>query len=100
MPTTPSAQPRPFCTHLYFQVLVGICAGVAVGYFWPRTGAALKPLGDGFIRLIRMTIAPIVFGTVVVGMARVGDMRSVGRIGVKAVLYFETVSNIAVLIGL
>jgi aerobic C4-dicarboxylate transport protein len=91
---------RPVYTHLYFQVLTGIVIGVAVGYFWPDAGTALKPLGDGFVRLIRMTIAPIVFGTVVVGMARVGDMKSVGRIGVKAVLYFETVSNVAVLIGL
>lgn len=96
----PSTTGRPFYTHLYFQVLAGIAAGVAVGFFWPDAGTALRPLGDGFIRLIRMTIAPIVFGTVVVGMARVGDLRSVGRIGVKAVLYFETVSNVAVVIGL
>jgi aerobic C4-dicarboxylate transport protein len=81
-------------------VLTGIVIGVVVGYFWPDAGTRLKPLGDGFIRLIRMTIAPIVFGTVVVGMARVGDLKSVGRIGLKAVLYFETVSNVAVLIGL
>ena len=66
-----------------------------------RTPAAtLKPLGDGFIKLIRMMIAPIIFGTVVVGIAKMGDMKSVGRIGVKALLYFEVVSTIALVIGL
>src|SRR5262245_41332698 len=90
-----AAAGRPLYTHLYFQVLFGILAGIAVGYFWPGTGTALKPFGDGFIRLIRMTIAPIVFGTVVVGIARVGDMKRVGRIGLRALLYFEAVSTVA-----
>jgi aerobic C4-dicarboxylate transport protein len=94
------ASRKPLYTHLYFQVLTGITIGVLLGYFWPSTGAAMRPLGDGFIRLIRMIIAPIIFGTVVVGIARMGDMRSVGRIGVRALIYFEVVSTVALLIGL
>jgi aerobic C4-dicarboxylate transport protein len=91
---------KPLYTHLYFQVLTGITIGVLLGYLWPSTGAAMRPLGDGFIRLIRMIIAPIIFGTVVVGIARMGDMKNVGRIGVRALVYFEVVSTLALLIGL
>lgn len=91
---------RPLYAHLYFQVLTGIAIGVLLGYFWPSTGAAMKPFGDGFIRLIRMIIAPIIFGTVVVGIAKMGDMKNVGRIGVKALIYFEVVSTLALIIGL
>ena len=91
---------KPLYTHLYFQVLTGITIGVLLGYFWPSTGAAMRPFGDGFIRLIRMIIAPIIFGTVVVGIARMGDMRNVGRIGVRALIYFEVVSTLALIIGL
>src|SRR6185295_7995796 len=94
------SEKAPIYTHLYFQVLVGIALGVAVGYLWPKTGAGMRPLGDGFIKLIRMMIAPIVFGTVVVGIAKMGDMKRVGRIGVKALLYFEGVSTLALVIGL
>jgi len=90
----------PIYTHLYFQVLVGIFFGVLVGYLWPGSGARLRPLGDAFIKLIRMMIAPIIFSTVVVGIAKMGDMKSVGRIGIKALVYFEIVSTIALLIGL
>jgi aerobic C4-dicarboxylate transport protein len=90
----------PIYTHLYFQVIAGILLGVVVGYIWPATGAKLRPLGDGFIKLIRMMIAPIIFSTVVVGIAKMGDMKSVGRIGVRALVYFEIVSTIALLIGL
>jgi aerobic C4-dicarboxylate transport protein len=97
---TRSQTRRPIYAHLYVQVLTGIALGVAVGYAWPHAGASLKPLGDAFIRLIRMTIAPIVFGTVVVGIAKMGDMKSVGRIGLRALLYFEVVSTVALLIGL
>src|SRR5688572_20289775 len=96
----PSATKKPLYTHLYFQVLTGISIGVALGYVWPETGAAMRPLGDGFIRLIRMIIAPIIFGTVVVGIAKMGDMRNVGRIGIRALIYFEIVSTIALIIGL
>src|SRR5687768_1534848 len=95
-----STTKKPLYTHLYFQVLTGIAIGVLLGYLWPDTGAAMKPLGDGFIRLIRMIIAPIIFGTVVVGMARMGDMKVVGRIGVRALIYFEVVSFFALAIGL
>src|SRR5919106_1238550 len=97
---TAKAASKPLYTHLYVQVLTGIVIGIALGYFWPETGAAMRPLGDGFIRLIRMIIAPIIFGTVVVGIARQGDMKNVGRIGVRSIVYFEIVSNVALLIGL
>jgi aerobic C4-dicarboxylate transport protein len=97
---TPSRTRQPLYKHLYVQVLTGIALGVFVGYMWPHAGASLKPLGDGFIRLIRMTIAPIVFGTVVVGIAKMGDLKSVGRIGLRALIYFEVVSTIALVIGL
>jgi aerobic C4-dicarboxylate transport protein len=90
----------PIYGHLYFQVLTGITIGVLLGYFAPHTGAAMKPLGDGFIKLIRMIIAPIIFATVTVGIGRMGAMKDVGRIGLKALLYFEVVSTIALLIGL
>ena len=91
---------KPLYTQLYFQVLTGIACGVVVGHVWPRTGASLRPLGDVFIRLIRMVIAPIVFSTVVVGIAKMGDMKNVGRIGIRALVYFEVVSTIALVIGL
>ena len=90
----------PIYAQLYFQVVVGIVLGVLVGYMWPATGAALRPLGDGFIKLIRMMIAPIIFTTVIVGIAKMGDMKSVGRIGVRALIYFEIVSTLALVIGL
>src|SRR5437870_8604261 len=91
---------KPLYTHLYFQVLTGIVLGVVLGHFWPGTGAAMRPLGDGFIKLIRMIIAPIIFSTVVVGIAKMGDMKNVGRIGVRALVYFEVVSTLALVIGL
>src|SRR5688500_9426927 len=97
---TAKAATKPIYTHLYVQVLIGITIGIALGYFWPGAGAAMKPLGDGFIRLIRMIIAPIIFGTVVVGIAKMGDMKNVGRIGVRALIYFEVVSTLALVIGL
>jgi aerobic C4-dicarboxylate transport protein len=81
-------------------VLVGIGLGIAVGAVFPQTGAALKPFGDGFIRLIRMALAPIIFGTVVVGIARMGDLKEVGRVGAKALLYFEVLSTVSLLIGM
>jgi aerobic C4-dicarboxylate transport protein len=86
--------------HLYFQVLVAIAIGVLLGYFSPETGAAMKPLGDGFIKLIKMIIAPIIFCTVVSGIAGMDDMKKVGRVGGKALLYFEVVSTLALFIGL
>jgi aerobic C4-dicarboxylate transport protein len=85
---------------LYFQVLVAIALGVALGHFYPETGATMKPLGDGFIKLIKMIIAPIIFCTVVVGIAGMEDMKKVGKTGGYAILYFEIVSSIALVIGL
>src|SRR6266404_1448129 len=85
---------------LYFQVLVAIAIGVLVGYFAPETGAAMKPLGDGFIKLIKMMIAPIIFCTVVVGIAGMEDMKKVGKTGGFALLYFEVVSTVSLMVGL
>jgi aerobic C4-dicarboxylate transport protein len=93
-------QVRPLLGPLWLQVMVGIALGVAIGYWFPHAGVALKPLGDGFVKLIRMTLAPIIFATVVVGIARMGDMREVGRVGVKALVYFEVVSTLALLMGM
>jgi aerobic C4-dicarboxylate transport protein len=91
---------KPLYQRLYFQVLTGIVIGVFLGHFFPETGAAMKPFGDAFIRLIKMMVAPIIFCTIVVGIAKMGDMREVGRVGLKSLLYFEVVSTIALLIGL
>lgn len=85
---------------LYVQVLIAIAIGVALGHFYPDTGAAMKPLGDAFIKLIKMIIAPIIFCTIVVGIAGMEDMKKVGKTGGYAVLYFEVVSTIALIIGL
>jgi aerobic C4-dicarboxylate transport protein len=85
---------------LYLQVLAAIVVGVIVGYIWPDFGASLKPLGDGFIKLVKMLIAPIIFATVVVGLAGMGDLKKVGRVGGKALFYFEVVSTLALVIGL
>src|SRR5262245_643669 len=86
--------------HLYFWVLLAIVAGGTLGYVSPDTGVALKPLGDGFIALVKMLIAPIIFCTVVLGIAGAGNMKKVGRVGGKALLYFEVVSTFALIIGL
>ena len=91
---------KKFYQHLYFQVLTAITIGICVGHFYPETGAAMKPLGDGFIKLIKMIIAPIIFCTVVTGIAGMEDMKKVGRVGAKALLYFEVLSTIALFIGL
>jgi len=92
--------PTPFYKSLYFQVITAIVMGVALGHFYPETGAAMKPLGDGFIKLIKMIIAPIIFCTVVVGIAGMEDMKKVGKTGGYALLYFEIVSTIALIVGL
>ncbi|MDD1623935.1 MAG: cation:dicarboxylase symporter family transporter, partial [Methylococcaceae bacterium] len=86
--------------HLYTQVLTAITIGILLGYFYPETATAMKPLGDGFIKLIKMIIAPVIFCTVVTGIAGMQDMDKVGRVGVKALLYFEVVSTLALIIGL
>jgi aerobic C4-dicarboxylate transport protein len=86
--------------HLYFQVILGALLGVVIGCWHPAFGESLKPLGDGFIKLIKMLLAPIIFGTIVVGIAKMGSLREVGRVGVKALIYFEIVSTLALAIGL
>jgi aerobic C4-dicarboxylate transport protein len=85
---------------LYVQVLVAVAAGIAVGVFAPRFGGQLKPLGDGFIKLIKMLFAPIVFTTVVVGIARLETLRDLGRVGLRALIYFEVLSTFALVVGL
>jgi aerobic C4-dicarboxylate transport protein len=85
---------------LYAQVLIGIALGVLFGFIAPEQAAAMKPLGDGFIKLVKMLIAPIVFTTVVVGISQMGAMKDVGRIGLRALIYFEVVSTLALAIGL
>jgi aerobic C4-dicarboxylate transport protein len=85
---------------LYGQVLIATVVGVLVGHFWPTAGVAMKPLGDGFVRLVRMIVAPIVFCTVVVGISGAGDAKTVGQAGVVALLYFEAASTLALIIGL
>jgi aerobic C4-dicarboxylate transport protein len=95
------APPRSrWYTSLFTQLLIAIVAGILVGWLWPAFGADLKPVADAFIKLIKMLIAPIIFCTVVIGIAHVGDLKSVGRIGVKALVYFEVVTTFALLFGL
>lgn len=91
---------KTFYKLLYVQVLLAIAIGVLLGHFYPAAGVSMKPLGDGFIKLIKMIIAPIIFCTVVLGIAGMGDMKKVGRVGGKALLYFEIVSTAALIIGL
>ena len=95
-----SAPRKPWYRILYVQVLIAVFAGILVGHFFPESGKSLKPLGDGFIKLIKMMIAPIIFCTVVHGIASMGDLKKLGRIGGKTILYFEVVSTLALLIGL
>lgn len=100
--TTAGAAPvaKPFYKSLYFQVITAIVVGVLLGHLYPQSGEAMKPLGDGFIKLIKMIIAPIIFCTVVVGIAGMEDMKRVGKTGGYALLYFEIVTTLALIIGL
>src|SRR3977135_1800676 len=99
--SVPSARRRrPWYTVLYIQVLIAIALGVAIGHFYPGLGKELKPLGDGFISLIKMMIAPVIFCTVVHGIASMSDLKKVGRVGIKTLFYFEAVSTLALAIGL
>ena len=93
------APKKPLYKSLYFQVICAIL-GIALGHFYPQTAQAMKPLGDGFIKLIKMIIAPIIFCTVVLGVAGMEDMKKLGRIGGKALIYFEAVTTLALIIGL
>src|SRR5712671_2497619 len=91
---------KPITSHLYFWVLLAILAGGLFGHFDPVHAVKLKPLGDGFIALVKMMIGPVIFCTVVLGIAGAGDMKKVGRVGGKALIYFEVVSTFALIIGL
>jgi aerobic C4-dicarboxylate transport protein len=91
---------RPWYSVLYIQVLIAIAVGIFIGHFWPDLGKALKPLGDGFIALIKMMIGPVIFCTVVHGIGSMRDLKKVGRVGVKTLFYFEVVSTLALIIGL
>jgi aerobic C4-dicarboxylate transport protein len=91
---------KPWYRVLYVQVLIAVTVGIAIGYFFPDFGKSLKPLGEGFIKLVKMMIAPIIFCTVVHGIASMGDLKKLGRVGLKSLIYFEVVSTIALAIGL
>ena len=91
---------KPFYTTLYFKVLLGLVLGVVVGFVKPDIGVELKPLGDGFINLIKMIITPVIFCTVAVGIAGMESLKTVGRVGGKTLLYFEVVTTLALIIGL
>jgi aerobic C4-dicarboxylate transport protein len=86
--------------NLYLQVLIAIAIGVLLGHLQPDLGASMKPLGDGFIKLVKMIIAPVIFLTIVAGIAKIGDLRHVGKIGLKALVYFEALTTVALVIGL
>ncbi len=96
----PLATKKPFYRSLYLQVITAVVIGVLLGHFYPQVGESMKPLGDAFIKLIKMLIAPIIFCTVVVGIAGMEDMKKVGKTGGLALLYFEVVSTIALIVGL
>ena len=99
--TTTAAMPRkPLYSHLYAQVLTAITIGILLGHFYPHVGEQMKPLGDGFIKLIKMLIAPIIFCTVVHGIAGMKDLKRVGRVGLKALIYFEVLTTLALVVGL
>jgi aerobic C4-dicarboxylate transport protein len=96
--TVPSA--KPWYRHLYVQVVIAILLGVIIGHFWPATGEALKPLGDAFIKLVKMIIAPVIFLTIVTGIAGMRDLGRVGRVALKAFVYFLFFSTLALILGL
>ncbi len=98
--TTSAAPKEPWYKVLYIQVLIAIALGILLGWYDPATGKSLKWLGDAFIALIKMMIAPIIFCTIVHGIASIGDLKKVGRVGLKALIYFELVSTLALLIGI
>jgi proton glutamate symport protein len=82
------------------QIIIGLAAGIAVGYLWPNVGVGIKPIADAFLRLIKMIVAPLVFATLVVGIAGTGDLKAMGRIGLKAIVYFEAATTVALFLGL
>src|SRR6266446_3790588 len=96
----PTRRARPIYRDLSVQILIAMLLGVLVGYLWPQSADSMKPLGDLFIKLVRMLVAPIIFCTVVHGIASVRDARRVGRVAIKALIYFEIVTTIALVVGL
>ncbi|GBQ88675.1 sodium:dicarboxylate symporter [Gluconacetobacter johannae DSM 13595] len=98
--STPDDAPKPLYRSLYVQVIVGVVAGILLGHFWPATGAQMKPLGDGFIRLVKMVISPVIFLTVVTGVAGLSDLGRAGRLAGKAMLYFLAFSTLALVVGM
>ncbi len=102
---SPDAQPAPPARRsripgVTTQIFIGLFIGVAIGYFWPAVGVSIKPLADAFLRMIKMIIAPLLFSTLVVGIAGTGDLKAMGRIGLKAIIYFEVATTIALFWGL
>src|SRR6266568_194949 len=93
-------RPRPLYRDLSVQTLVAMLVGAFVGYMWPQSADSLRPLGDLFIRLVRMIVAPIIFCTVVHGIASVGEAKRVGRVAIKTLIYFEIVTSLALVLGL
>ena len=98
-PTTPARRRSPL-GKLYVQVLIAIGVGILLGHFYPSLAVEMKPFSDGFITLIRAVVPPIIFATVAIGIAKMGDMRRVGVVGLRAIIYFEVVSTLALLVGL
>src|SRR5256886_1814923 len=98
-PSSPAPKKKLY-EHLYFQVLCGMLIGVLLGFFYPGAGSAMKPFGDAFIKLIRMVIAPIIFCTVVHGIASMSDLKKVGKVALKALIYFEVLTTLALIVGL
>jgi aerobic C4-dicarboxylate transport protein len=98
--TADAGPAKPFYRQLYFQVLMAIALGITVGHFWPDIGASLKPLGDAFVKLVKMIIAPVIFLTVTTGIAGMSDLKKVGRVAGKAMIYFLTFSTLALIVGL
>lgn len=96
----PVAPRKPWYKVLYIQVLIAIAIGILIGHFFPKTGIALKPLGDAFVGLIRMMIAPVIFCVIVQGIAGMADIKKIGKVGIKTLIYFEVVSTFALLIGI
>ncbi|MDD7834505.1 cation:dicarboxylate symporter family transporter [Paenarthrobacter sp. AB444] len=94
------AAKKPLYKSLFFQILVAVVLGISIGYLWPDLGSALRPLGDGFIQLIKMIIAPLIFLVIVTGISAVGDVKAVGRVGVKALIYFTAATLFALAFGL
>src|SRR5215469_13762698 len=99
-PEAPARKKPPIYKSLYAQVITAVIIGVLLGHFFPSVGESMKPLGDAFIKLIKMLIAPIIFCTVVVGIAGMEDMKKVGKTGGYALLYFEVVSTVALIVGI